>query len=212
VRLSDAVYPHALEVSGDDFNRCRAVSKQRVEIMSQDEAQLIRQAKQGDPAAFTAIYDRCQPAIYRYILRQVSDVTTAEDLTGEVFVRMVEKIEQFTYRGHPILSWLYTIARNLVNDYHRRAGRVQYTLPSEPLTSREIDPEDAVARRLTEDQLQAAIAQLTESQRQVILLKFIEGLDNETVAVTLGKTVGAVKSLQHRALAALRRILTADTD
>ena len=180
--------------------------------MSQDEAQLIRQAKQGDPAAFTAIYDRCQPAIYRYILRQVSDVTTAEDLTGEVFVRMVEKIEQFTYRGHPILSWLYTIARNLVNDYHRRAGRVQYTLPSEPLTSREIDPEDAVARRLTEDQLQAAIAQLTESQRQVILLKFIEGLDNETVAVTLGKTVGAVKSLQHRALAALRRILTADTD
>ncbi|MCP4539279.1 MAG: hypothetical protein GY832_19255 [Chloroflexi bacterium] len=78
--------------------------------MSQDEIRLIQRAKQGDRAAFAEIYDRHQPAIYRYIFYQVSDTATAEDLTGKVFVRLVEKIDRFTYRGRPLLAWLYTIA------------------------------------------------------------------------------------------------------
>ncbi|NIV29817.1 MAG: sigma-70 family RNA polymerase sigma factor [Anaerolineae bacterium] len=175
--------------------------------MSKDEGRLIQRAKKGDPSAFAELYDRYQPAIYRYIFYRVGDVATAEDLTGEVFVRLVEKIDRFAYRGRPLLAWLYTIARNLVMDYHRQAGRSLPLSFDRRLATEATDPEEAVERRLTQRRVAAAIARLTEGQRQVILLKFIEGLDNETTARTLGKSIGAVKALQHRALAALRRIL-----
>lgn len=175
--------------------------------MPKDEARLIQRAKKGDSTAFAEIYDRHQPAIYRYIFYQVDDAATAEDLTSEVFVRLVEKIDRFTYRGRPLLAWLYTIARNLVTDHHRRAGRSLPLPLDERLVASTDAPEETVEHRLAQHRLAAAVARLTEDQRQVILLKFVEGLDNETTAQTLGKSVGAVKSLQHRALAALRCIL-----
>lgn len=175
--------------------------------MSNDEAMLIQRAKKGDPTAFAEIYDRHQPAIYRYIFYQVGDAATAEDLTSEVFVRLVEKIDRFTYRGRPMLAWLYTIARNLVTDYRRRAGRV-LPFPLDEQMAADTDAlHETVEHRMAQRRLAVAVSRLPESQRQVILLKFVEGLDNETAARILGKSVGAVKSLQHRALAALRRIL-----
>lgn len=177
--------------------------------MSDDEAKLIQRAKQGDPAAFAEIYERCQPLIYRYIFYQLGDAVTAEDLTSEVFIRLVEKIDRFTYRGRPLLAWLYTIARNLVTDHHRRAKQVQ-PLESEKLPAETTDIEGSVMGKLTQRRLTIAITHLTEDQRQVILLRFIEGLDNATVANILGKSVNAIKALQHRALASLRRILEQD--
>lgn len=173
----------------------------------EDEASLVRRAKRGDPSALTEIYDRCQPAIYRYVFFQVGDAAVAEDLTGEVFVRMVEKIDGFTYRGHPIRGWLYAIARNLVTDHHRRAARSLSLSPDDDLADPADAPEDIFEEQAVQRRLADAIAHLTPDQRQVILLRFIEGLDNETTARIMGKTVGAVKALQHRALAALRRIL-----
>ena len=167
-----------------------------------DEARLIQRAREGDPAAFAEIYDRHQPAIYRYIFYRVSDVATAEDLTSEVFVRLVEKSHHLAYRGRPLLAWLYTIARNLVTDYHRRGGRATMLPLDERLVASTTNPEEAPERALTQQRLAAAIAHLTEDQRQVILIKFFEGLANETVARTLGKSIGAVKALQHRGLAA----------
>jgi RNA polymerase sigma-70 factor (ECF subfamily) len=176
--------------------------------MSGDEARLIRRAKEGDPAAFAEIYGQHQLAIYRYVLARVGDVATAEDLTGEVFVRMVESIDQFTYRGRPLLTWLYTIARHLIVDHQRQRGRVTL-LPSseEQLVTDLGDPVRTMERGLTHRRLVAALTHLTDAQRQVITLKFVEGLSNAEVARRLGKTVGAIKSLQHRALAALRRVL-----
>jgi len=82
--------------------------------MSRDETRLVQRAKEGDPAAFAELYDRYQPAIYRYIFYRVDNTATAEDLTSEVFVRLVERIDRFRYQGRPLLAWLYTIARNLV--------------------------------------------------------------------------------------------------
>jgi len=175
--------------------------------MSSDEARLIQQAKEGDPAAFAEIYNRHQPAIYRYIFHRVGDVATAEDLTSEVFVRLVERIDHFTYRGHPLLAWLYTVARNLIVDYQRRAGQTTVFPSYEQLVIEVGDLEQAAERGLVQRWLAAALTHLTEDQRQVIILKFVEGLDNAEVARTVGKSVGAVKSLQHRALAVLRRIL-----
>lgn len=178
--------------------------------MSDDEAKLIQRAKGGEPAAFTEIYERCQPAVYRYIFYQVSDATIAEDLTSEVFVRLVDKIDRFTYRGRPLLAWLYAIARNLVTDHHRRAKLSQPLEPEKQPIADEVDVEEAVEDKLAQHRVIAAIPRLTEEQRQVILLRFIEGLDNASTASILNKSVNAVKALQHRALAALRRILESD--
>ena len=175
--------------------------------MSTDETWLIEQAKEGNPTAFAELYDRYQPAIYRYIYYRVNDVDTAEDLTAEVFVRLVEKIDRFTYKGRPLLAWLYTIARNLITDHLRRSGRDLPLSLEEQLVGTIVDPAETVERRLRQGRLVAAIDSLTEDQRQVILLKFVEGLNNNTVAQVMGKTVGAVKALQHRALASLRRTL-----
>jgi RNA polymerase sigma-70 factor (ECF subfamily) len=180
--------------------------------MSKDEATLIQRAKEGDPAAFAEIYDRHQPAIYRYILYRVGDAAIAEDLTSEVFVRLVDRIEDFTYQGRPLLAWLYTIAHNLVTDYYRSTERATMIPLDEHLVADVTGPEDATGHTLAQQRLVAAIDQLTEDQRQVILLKFFEGLDNETVARLLGKSCGAVKALQHRALAALWRILESNED
>jgi len=178
--------------------------------MADDETKLIQRAKRGDPAAFAEIYDQCQPAIYRYILYKVGSSATAEDLTSEVFVRLVEKIDHFTYRGRPLLAWLYTIARNLITDYHRRSQKVPLLELDKQIIVDVIDVEETIEDKLARRRVTAAISRLTEDQRQVIFLRFIEGLDNETVAQALGKSTNAIKALQHRGLASLRRILDQD--
>ena len=175
--------------------------------MSRDETRLVQRAKEGDPAAFAELYDQYQPAIYRYIFYRVDDTATAEDLTSEVFVRLVERIDRFTYQGRPLLAWLYTIARNLVMDHHRRAVRYIPLSLDAPQVADIPDPEDMAENTLAQQRLAAALSCITEDQRDVIILKFIEGLDNETVAHALGKSVGAIKALQHRALSALRRVM-----
>jgi RNA polymerase sigma-70 factor (ECF subfamily) len=175
--------------------------------MSTDETRLIQRAKEGDPAAFAELYDQYQPAIYRYIFYRVDDTATAEDLTADVFVRLVERIDRFTYRGRPLLAWLYTIARNLVMDHHRRSGRSVPLSLDTPHVADMPDPEETAEDALAQQRLAAALSCITKDQREVIILKFIEGLNNETVAQTMGKSVGAIKALQHRALAALRRVM-----
>jgi len=178
--------------------------------MPDDEMRLIRLAQQGDPSACAALYGRHVDAVYRYCYYRVCDSHLAEDLTSEVFVRMVEKLDAFEARGRPMLAWLYTIARNLVTDHHRKTAPAVHL----PLEDAEGLPSDGdwdlslrVARTLQVDCLAAAMRHLTEEQRQVILLKFIEDRGNSQVAQLLGKTEGAVKSLQHRALTALRRAI-----
>jgi len=185
-----------------ELTRSRAYQRS----MSEEERKLIRRAKSGDPAAFAEIYDAHYPAIYRYVFFRVGSEPVAEDLAGEVFVRLVEKIDQFTYRGRPLLAWLYTIARNLVADHHRHTGKATLVPLDEGLVADSVDPEDAASLTLSQRRLAAALQELTEEQRQVVVLKFFEGLDNQTVAMIVDKSVGAVKSLQHRGLAALRRV------
>jgi len=178
--------------------------------MSEDEIGLIQRAQRGDADACAALYNRHYDAVYRYCYYRVGDAEMAQDLAAEVFVRMVEKLDSFRLRGRPLLAWLYTIARNLVTDAHRQNGRATH-LSLEEAPDLNSDGKEAlmqrVERRLQADCLAAAMVHLTEDQRQVILLKFMEDLNNEAVALVLDKTEGAVKSLQHRALNALRRAL-----
>lgn len=174
---------------------------------SNDEERLVQRAQQGDANAFAEVYERHQSAVYRYIYYRVGDASTAEDLTSAVFVRVVESIDRFVYRGRPLLSWLYTIAGNIVIDYQRRAARGVILPLDERLVSGSEDVEQAAYRAATQEELAEALTHLTEDQRRVILLRFMEGMSNEEVARTLGKSVGAVKALQHRALARLHRVL-----
>ncbi|MBN1890257.1 MAG: sigma-70 family RNA polymerase sigma factor [Thermoflexales bacterium] len=175
--------------------------------MSDDESGLIQRAVQGDATAWAALYDRHYHAVYRYCYYRVSDVILAQDLASEVFIRMVENIHAFDLRGRPLLAWLYTIARNLIADGYRQAKQVMPLLLEDLPTVEEDNPAQSVERRLAATQMAAALEHLTEDQHQVIFLKFIQNLTNSEVAYLLGKPEGAVKSLQHRALAALQRVL-----
>jgi RNA polymerase sigma-70 factor (ECF subfamily) len=178
--------------------------------MSEDESRLIELAQRGDANACAALYGRHYDAIYRYCYYRVSDSELAQDLTSEVFVRMVEKLDTFRSRGRPLVAWLYTIARNLVTDAHRKKGKVVHIPLDETLHldgDHHADLARGVDRRLAADCLAAALEHLTEEQRYVILLRFIEGLNSGQVACILSKSEGAVKALQHRALKALRRAL-----
>jgi RNA polymerase sigma-70 factor (ECF subfamily) len=135
----------------------------------------------------------------------VDDVATAEDLTSEVFVRMVEKIETFEARGRPFLAWLYAIANNLRVDHFRKTSRQPVSPLDESIPMQQASPTSSAEDRLWEECLRKAIKNLTEDQQQVILGKFIEERSNEEMAALLQKPEGAIKSLQHRALAALRK-------
>jgi RNA polymerase sigma-70 factor (ECF subfamily) len=170
-----------------------------------DEAQLVRRAKQGDQAAFAEIYTRHHDAVYTYLYYRVNDAQIAEDLAGEVFLRLVAKMGKFTYRGRPILAWLYTIARNLLIDHQRKQAQSGTLGLEEDWVTSDPSPPEVAERGLTRECLIRSLKHLTEDQQRVILHKLIEGRSNAEVADLLGKTEGAVKSLQHRALASLRR-------
>ena len=175
--------------------------------MADDEPYLIQQARQGNAAACAALYDRHYDAVYRYCYYHVGETVLAQDVASEVFVRMVENLGTFKVRGRPLLAWLYAIARNLITDTYRRSAHATQLPLDEALTTCEDFPIHKIERRLLADRLVAALAHLTEEQRQVILLKFVLDHSNAEVACLMGKSEGAIKSLQHRALAALRRVL-----
>ncbi len=177
-----------------------------------DEGRLIEQARQREPAALSELYRRHVDAIYRYIYYRVSDAETAEDLTAEVFMRMVESIDRYTDNGIPISAWLYRIAHARIIDHWRRNQRRPQVEWSDALVSPhlvdDLPQKDVVALQ----RLREALGALKDEQQQVIIFKFLEGLDNQTVAQIMNKTEGAVKALQHRALAALARILDDEQD
>ena len=174
----------------------------------QDDATLVAQAKQGERAAFEQIYDQHRQPIFNYIYFRVGDSDLAEDLTSDVFVRMVDKIGKYTQNGRPLAAWLYTIARNLVIDHHRRDNQLTWVpLEERLIEARDYNPDNETDRNLLQECLMKALQHLTDEQRQVILLKFVERRSNADVGTILGKTEGSIKSLQHRALAALRRAL-----
>ena len=162
-----------------------------------------------DPEALASIYDEYHPLIYRYIYRQVGDSEAALDLAADVFRNLLATTR--AGRGTPqhLSAWLYRVAHNAVIDYYRRQ-KLRHHLPLEDdLPAEGSDPAHSAESNLAAAQVRAALSALSPDQRQVILLKFFEGCSNEEVAQVLAKPVGAVKSLQHRALAALHRALTA---
>jgi RNA polymerase sigma-70 factor (ECF subfamily) len=173
----------------------------------QEEHELIRRAQAYEPVAFGEIYERYYLGVYKYIYYRVGDQALAEDLTMEVFVKSMEAIDGFSFRGVPFSAWLYRIASNLVIDHFRRQPEQPELSLEEKLVAGVEHPMQALDSEFSHQVLQRALSELTDDQQQVIVLKFVDGLSNLEVAQVLGKTEGAVKSLQHRALASLGRVL-----
>ena len=172
-----------------------------------DEAILIQKAKDFDSGAWTQIYRLHYPKIYAYLRHRLGDVDLAEDIAARVFLHAVEGIGSFTYRGFSLSSWLFRIAHNQAVDYLRRKSKVKIEPLTEELLAKSGTVQEAMEEVLVREDLNLALKNITEEQRQVVLLKFFSGLSNAEVARIIGKPEGAVKALQHRALASLRRIL-----
>lgn len=175
------------------------------------ERTLLERAKQNDTVALAALYDRYAPRIYAYIYRRVGDPHLAEDLTGEVFVRVIQAIRSQRLWRTSFQAWLYRIAHNLVVDHYRRQPITADLQLDERLVAVEDNPVDAVTQQLSQQQLGTAIRRLTPDQQQVLALRFGQGLTARETAEVVDKSVGAVEALQHRALAALRRVLKKET-
>jgi RNA polymerase sigma-70 factor, ECF subfamily len=172
-----------------------------------DESELLEKAREYDVGALGVIYDRYAGRIYSYILHQVGDEALAEDLTANVFTRVLGAIRTSRAWQQSFTSWLYRIAHNLVVDHYRRKRPIQDVPLDERLVAARENPVATVEQMLSQEEVKLAMASLTLEQRTVLALKFFEGLSNLEVARVMGKTEGAIKSLQYRALGALRRQL-----
>jgi RNA polymerase sigma-70 factor (ECF subfamily) len=173
-----------------------------------EEEQLIRSAVGGDSSAFGSLYDRYQPAIYRFIVVKVGSREEAEDITHHVFLSAWQKVGTYKYRGHPFSSWLYQIARNMVID-HYRSRRDDVSLDK-------LDPESSIipaaaqadlSMKLQLEKVHRAVKELKPDYQDVIILRFVEDLPLKEVSAILKKSEGAIKLAQHRAIKELKKKL-----
>ncbi|GAB4549097.1 MAG: RNA polymerase sigma factor [Anaerolineae bacterium] len=177
----------------------------------QHEQELIRKAQAGDRAAFGALYRACADKIYRYVFYRIGNRESAEDLTAEVFLKMIEGLPSYQDRQIPLMVWLYRIAHARVVDFYRRSKRSVRDIAIDAPETRELGDEMDLDASLLEGyragQVRQALLMLTESQAQVLQHRFFEGLNLEQTAQAMGKTIDAVKALQYRALQALAQAL-----
>ena len=170
------------------------------------EADLVRLARGGNADATAELYHRYAPPIYRYFLFRTRNHHIAEDLTGELFLQVVEALPRYVECGRPFTAWLFRIARYRLIDYYRHARVVQVESLSGALPDvNQEGNETQVMRRLAHRQLHQRISALGEEQKMVVQLRFFEGYSLEETAAVLGKTTAAIKGLQRRALQRLAR-------
>ena len=170
-------------------------------------------ARQLEPAAVTRLYTAYAPALFRFFVAEVGDRQEAQDLTGSVFLSVIEALPGFRGPVEALGGWLFRIARNDLYDFRRKQARSPGLAPLDDhldeaaMAAGADDPEELAIERLEGSQVMAALQQLSPDQREVLLLRMGAGLTAPEVAAALHKTTGAVKSLQHRGLASLARLL-----
>jgi RNA polymerase sigma-70 factor (ECF subfamily) len=176
------------------------------------ELDLIRRAQQGDKPAIGELYRLHVDVIYRYIWARVRDDSVTEDLTAQVFLKALEGLPTYKPTGKPFLAWLYRIAYARVVDHWRKQERRVEVPLEETLPAREPRPGELLDAEADWGTAIDLVAQLTDDQQDVVILRFIGEMSMADVAETLGKTVGAAKAIQYRALASLARLLEKQGD
>lgn len=173
-----------------------------------DDAGLVAEAK-ADPEAFGALYERYVNKIYSYLYYRTGNTHDAEDLTERVFQRAMLNLDRYTSRGLPFSAWLYRIAHNLVANWHRDQRRRRMVAlhevgPQDLAAMRTDAPENLTESRQAQEQLLQVVRRLPEERQQLLILKFVDHLSNAEIGVVMHRSEGAVKSLYHRTLLALR--------
>jgi len=174
------------------------------------EQYLIERAQQGDEEAVAGLYRRYVRSITRYIAYRVSDEAAVEDLTAEVFLRMVEGLPQYHITGAPFEAWLYRIAAARVADFYREHQRHTAETLTDVLHDRHTPLELDLQQREELEELRAALGQLSEEYQTILILRFVERKSHEEVARILNKSVRAIATAQHRALKRLAELLGTD--
>jgi len=172
-----------------------------------EEAQLIDEAKSGDPQAFAKLYDAYVERVSRYIFFRVSEELDMEDLVSQVFLKAWENLDRYKIGTSPFIAWLYTIARNLVIDHYRTKKDV---LPLEEAIALPSDmemPDEEAQTRFDLQAMRDALQFLTSDQQQALILKYIAGLPNDSIAKIMNKQEGTVRGLQMRALQTLSKYM-----
>jgi RNA polymerase sigma-70 factor (ECF subfamily) len=173
------------------------------------ESLLVARAKAGDADALSRLYERYAPQIRRYITTRLGDPSQAEDICGDVFVKVLESLSRYEDRGWPFSAWLYRIAYARTVDVMRQARRRPSLPLDEALIGSLEPPDEDVLARLSYNEISGVMDQLTSEQRLVLRLRFGEDRSLAEIAQSLGRTVGSVKALQHRGLTRLAQVLTA---
>jgi RNA polymerase sigma-70 factor, ECF subfamily len=174
---------------------------------------LLKDAQRGAPAAYDRLYSLYVDKIFRYVYARVGQREIAEDLTADVFVRLIQVLPRFRVNAErPVATfsaWLYRVANNLLTDHHRRQRHRQHAAIDDHLhlAGTDLLPDQHVSAAEEEQLIIQALAELGSEQQTVMLYRFVEKYSAQQIADLMGKTTGAVKALQHRALVNLRRLL-----
>jgi RNA polymerase sigma-70 factor (ECF subfamily) len=171
----------------------------------------VEKAQAGDSQAFAQVYDALVKPIYRYIYYRVEE-SIAEDLTEETFLRIWQNLDKYKKESTPFASWAFRIAHNLVVDHYRKNQSTDEISEEIPDTQDHSSPEKQANLKLTQVRLRKIIRKLPDNYQQIIILKYINDFDNRQIAESVGKTEGAVRILQFRALEQLRGLLTTEQE
>jgi len=170
------------------------------------EDRLLAQARQGDQEAIMQIYDAYFPPIYNFIRLRVDDRAQAEDLTSDVFIKLVSAIRGRNAPRRSLRGWLFRVARNAIYDHYGQQKRFPTATLDEWLTM-DSDMEDRVIQAIDAQRARQAIRMLADDQQEILILRFGQGLNLQETAEIMGRSVSAVKSLQFRAVNTLKQIL-----
>ena len=173
----------------------------------QDELKLLARARALEQEALAQIHDDYYGPIFRYIAMRVGDHQTAEDLTSEVFLRLLSALRDHTAPDRTLRGWLYAVAFRVVKDHYRRQYRRQDQQLHEGIPSEKPTPADMVAEKINWERLQEKLLMLTDEQQNVIALRFGASFSIRQTAEAMNKSEGAVKQLQLRAVATLARLM-----
>lgn len=174
-----------------------------------DEDQLIIQAKEGEADAFGELYERHVQAIFHFLYARLNDRQDAEDLSEEVFVKAWGSLSNYKERGIPFRAFLLRIARNSLIDYYRRNGYSprHVSLEDVPLHDKAADPVEITSNNLDHKELREVLEQLRDDYQEVLILRFVNDLSTKETAEIMNRSTGAVRVLQHRALASMQKLL-----
>jgi len=168
--------------------------------------ELIKQAQRGDPHAFGDLYEFHAPAIFRYLYAHLENQMDAEDLTGEVFIKAWQSLPKYVERGVPFRAFLFRIARNTLVDHYRHNNRLEHKSPEDMdgYKTDELSEAELVSSHMEHQKLLRVMGRIRDDYRSVLTLRFISELSPQETAQVMNRSVGAIRVLQHRALAALR--------